>query len=63
MHSMQPINKSSAIAEMSRVFLVNSYHSHNRNPHRRRNIVYLYRTMKLWHPSVNQVAERNGTQL
>jgi len=55
-------HKSSAIAEIARVFLVNSHHGHDRNPIVDANTADFYRYTTLWCPSLNPVVGRYGTQ-
>jgi len=55
-------NKSSAIAEMARVVLVNPDHGIVENPILDANNVDFYSTTTLWCPSLHQVTGRYGTQ-
>jgi len=57
-HADNDNNKSSAIAEMARVFFVNSDHGHSRKLHK-----VFYGTTTLWCACLNQVVERYGTEL
>jgi len=53
--------KSSAIAKMACIFLVNSHHGHVENPILDANAVDFYGTTMLQCPSQNPVVERYGT--
>jgi len=54
--------KSSAIAEMARVFSVNPDHGTVENPIPDANTVDFYGATTLWCPSSNPVVGRSGTQ-